>query len=67
MPLIDATGVGALADFLDRCRGHGTQVVLVELQDAARKTLEAMGVLPRAGVVVMPHFEAARDWVWERA
>jgi SulP family sulfate permease len=66
VPLIDATGVGALSDFIDHCRRHGTEVVLVELQPDTRVTLERMGVLPRAGVVLMPDFDAARDWAQRR-
>ena len=60
VPLIDATGVGALGDFIDRCHRHGTVVVLVELQPAARATLAPMGLLQRPGVREVRDFDAAR-------
>lgn len=67
VPPIDATGAGALDDFIDHCPRHSTAVVLVVLQEATRATLETMSVLPREGVVLMPDFDAARDWVRQRS
>jgi SulP family sulfate permease len=60
VPLMDATGVGALGDFIDRCHRHGTVVVLVELQPGAREILASMGLLQRAGVREARDFDAAR-------
>ena len=60
VPMIDATGVGALKDFAERCARHQTQLILVDLQPLTRQTLESMGVLPRAGTTLVPTFDEAR-------
>lgn len=44
VPMIDASGVQALADFLDRCRRYGIQVILSGLQAQPAKVLIAMGL-----------------------
>jgi len=61
VPMIDATGVGALKDFAERCARHQTQLILVELQPLTRQTLESMGVLPREGTTLATSFEEARS------
>jgi len=50
VPMIDATGIGALRSFADRCRRDGTRLVFVGLQPAAREALEKMTVIPRTDV-----------------
>lgn len=45
VPLIDATGVSALAEFLSRCKEHGTTVYLTEMTRPVKSLLDAMGVL----------------------
>ena len=60
VPMIDATGVGALKNFAERCARHQTQLILVELQPLTRQTLESMGVLPREGTTLVTSFEDAR-------
>ncbi len=52
VPLIDASGIGALRDFAAHCHRRGTRLVLAELQPRVRQTLEAMGVLGLPGVEV---------------
>ncbi|MDZ3823925.1 MAG: SulP family inorganic anion transporter [Pseudoxanthomonas sp.] len=44
VPLIDASGAQALADFLDRCRRMGTAVILSGLQAQPASVLIAMGL-----------------------
>jgi SulP family sulfate permease len=50
VPLIDATGVRALQDFIARCQRDKTEIVLVELQDAVKATLSQMHLLANVGV-----------------
>ena len=50
VPMIDATGIGALRSFADRCRRDGTRLAFVGLQPAAREALERMSVIPRNDV-----------------
>ena len=42
VPLIDASGVTALEDFLDRCKAQGTAVILSGVQDQPRGVLSGM-------------------------
>jgi SulP family sulfate permease len=59
VPVIDATGIGALRSFADRCRRDGTRLVLVGLQPAVRSALERMAVLPRADIGLAATLEEA--------
>ena len=43
VPLIDASGVGALKEFVRRCRSHGTTVVVTGVQPQPRRILKQMG------------------------
>jgi SulP family sulfate permease len=58
VPMIDATGVRALQDFVSRSQRAQTQVILAELQSSVAVTLEKMGVLD-SGVTVSPSYDAA--------
>jgi sulfate permease, SulP family len=46
VPLIDASGVAALKALLERCRRHGTRVILSGLNQQPRAILAQMGVRP---------------------
>jgi SulP family sulfate permease len=46
VPLIDASGVTALRQLLERCRRHGTRVILSGLREQPRAILAQMGVRP---------------------
>lgn len=46
VPLIDASGVAALRQLLERCRRHGTRVILSGLREQPRAILAQMGVRP---------------------
>ena len=46
VPLIDASGVAALRQLLERCRRHGTRVILSGLREQPREILAQMGVRP---------------------
>ncbi|MDR2013816.1 MAG: STAS domain-containing protein, partial [Rhodanobacter sp.] len=46
VPLIDASGVAALRQFLERCERQGTQVILSGLREQPRQILAQMGVKP---------------------
>lgn len=43
VPMIDATGVAALGDFVKRCRAHGTVVIAAGVQPSLRTVLTSMG------------------------
>jgi SulP family sulfate permease len=47
VPLIDATGVSALEEFLTRCRRHNTTVWLVEVSEPVKNLLSSMHVLKK--------------------
>ncbi len=59
VPMIDASGVHALQQFLKRCRGVGIDVVLSGLQPQPRAVLRRMGVEADAGLSFAENFEAA--------
>ncbi len=59
VPIVDATGVGALRTFADRCRRDGTRLVLVGLQPSARAAMEKMGVIPCSDISLATTFEEA--------
>jgi sulfate permease, SulP family len=43
VPLIDASGVGALAEFVRRCEGRGVLVIVTDVQPQPRRILKQMG------------------------
>ncbi len=43
VPMIDATGVAALSDFVKRCKAHGTEVIAAGVQPSLRAVLTSMG------------------------
>jgi SulP family sulfate permease len=43
VPMVDATGVGALSDFVRRCTGHGTTVIVTGVQPQPERILRQMG------------------------
>ena len=43
VPLIDASGVGALREFVHRCQSHGTTVIVTGVQPQPRRILAQMG------------------------
>jgi SulP family sulfate permease len=44
VPLIDASGVTALTQVIERCRRHGTRVIVSGLREQPRRILAQMGV-----------------------
>lgn len=50
VPMIDASGAGALSEFIARCRKAGINVILSALQPQPRATLKALGLLGQKGV-----------------
>ncbi len=46
VPMIDATGVGAIVEFVRRCRHGGTQVILSGLAPQTEQVLRRMGLAP---------------------
>lgn len=46
VPLLDATGAQALAEFAGRCRRHGTFLILTGVRPGLRPALDAAGVVP---------------------
>ncbi len=60
VPVIDASGVAALSEFISRCRAQGTRVILSGLQPVPKRVLDQMGVRPRPdSFMLAPDFEAA--------
>ena len=60
VPLIDATGVGALRAFLRRCQGHGTLVIVTGVRPQPRQILQQMGFgLGSTGLRFEEDFDAA--------
>ncbi len=59
VPMIDASGVHALQQFLKRCRGFGIHVVLSGLQPQPRAVLRRMGIAADTGLSFADNFEAA--------
>lgn len=60
VPLVDATGVAALEDFLRRCRAGGTKVILSGLKPAAAQILTRMGLADAPGhLALASDFQAA--------
>jgi SulP family sulfate permease len=59
VPMVDASGVGALLRFLKRCESDGTRVLFCDLNAKSRLVLSKMGVLSRPNVNVLPHYETA--------
>lgn len=59
VPLIDATGVGALSDLVDHCGRAGTMVILAGIRKQPRRVLDAMGLGKAPGVVFAHSLDAA--------
>ncbi len=59
VPMVDASGVGALSRFLKRCESQGVAVVMCELQPRSRDVLAQMGVLNFLSVSVEPTYAQA--------
>lgn len=57
VPMVDASGASRLHDLLDRCRRHGTAVIVTGLQPQPRAVLTTMGILDD-GVRLEPDFDA---------
>jgi len=43
VPLIDSSGVGAMREFVRRCRSHGTAVIVTGVQPQPQQILRQMG------------------------
>lgn len=59
VPLIDASGVGALNRFLKRCQDHNTTVILCEVNARAHDVLARMGALKLPHVREVPRYDDA--------
>ena len=60
VPLIDASGVGALKEFVRRCQNHGTTVIVTGVQAQPRRILKQMGFSgERDGLLFVENLEAA--------
>ncbi len=60
VPLIDATGVAAVKDFLRRCQAGGTKVILSGLKPQAAEVLRRMGLSAIHGkIAFVPDYPAA--------
>ncbi len=62
VPLIDATGVSALEEFLTRCRKSDTMVYLVEMSQPVRALLSSMHVL-KSDVRAAASFDEALEMI----
>lgn len=60
VPVIDATGLMALEDVLEKCRKEGTTLILSGVHPQPRAAFRKSGFLERIGVEnVLTHFDAA--------
>jgi SulP family sulfate permease len=60
VPLIDASGVGALKEFVRRCQSNGTTVIVTGVQAQPRRILKQMGFSgERDGLLFVENLEAA--------
>jgi SulP family sulfate permease len=50
-PVVDATGVGVLRDFVRRCRQDDVRVILAGVRDQPMQVLAGMGLGPGGGDV----------------
>lgn len=61
VPMVDVSGVGALARFLKRCESHGTIVYFTGLNAQARAVLARMGTLDLPNVRDVQRYEDALE------
>jgi sulfate permease, SulP family len=62
VPLIDATGVGALREFVRRCESQGTTVIITGIQPQPREILVQMGFAEdQGGLRFARDFQAALE------
>jgi SulP family sulfate permease len=59
VPLIDATGVGALKEFIHRCRRHQASVILAGVQPPVHTTLQQMSLLNESNLRIATSVQAA--------
>jgi SulP family sulfate permease len=68
VPLIDASGVTALTQMIERCRRMGTQVILSGLQEQPQRVLAQMHVVPVGEQLrFAPDFRTALELAGRRA
>lgn len=60
VPLLDATGAGALSEFVARCRRQGTRVVFAGARPGPRKVMTELGLTDADGVRFVPDMATAR-------
>jgi SulP family sulfate permease len=61
VPLIDASGVSALKDFVTRCRKDGTTVILAGVQPQIASVMQKMGLFAaNPEIKLVENFDAAR-------
>lgn len=59
VPMIDASGVGAISRFVKRCENQGVAVVFSELQPRSQDVLARMGIFKFGHVSVVPTYARA--------
>jgi sulfate permease, SulP family len=59
VPLIDATGVGSLKEFITRCARTQTTVILTAMQPAVARTVKQMGLLRHTNVQLAADYATA--------
>ncbi|MBN8728350.1 MAG: STAS domain-containing protein [Xanthomonadales bacterium] len=68
VPMIDSSGVHALASLIERCRRKGIHLVISGLQPQPRQVLARMGLLPGSGEVhLVDGFDAAVELAGDMA
>lgn len=62
VPMIDASGVAALRQMVERCRGMGTRVMITGLRPDPAQTLQQMGFVAQPPwLLLLDDFDAAMD------
>jgi SulP family sulfate permease len=49
VPAVDSTGITALVSFVSQCRARKIRLIIAELQDRPRRSLEKAGLIPDLG------------------
>jgi SulP family sulfate permease len=66
VPMIDATGINALNEFLARCKRHGTTVYLAEMSRPVRELFDTMAETQHQDVHSVRSFDEALAVIQER-
>jgi SulP family sulfate permease len=68
VPAVDSTGIAALESFVSQCRTRKIRLIIAELQDRPRRSLEKAGLIPDLGAEnITDTFDEAMEVASEEA